>query len=85
MRGGGYVGDKTAQPWSGTSMATPHVSGVAALMIAYAKSKNVKISPADVKACLEKTAVHLGTQGKNNEYGSGRIDAAKAVQCAVGN
>jgi serine protease AprX len=85
MRGGGYVGDQTAEPWSGTSMATPHVSGVAALMIAYAKSKNMKISPADVKACLEKTAVHLGTQGKNNEYGSGRIDAVKAVQCAAGN
>ena len=59
----------------GTSMATPHVSGAAALILqAYPD-----MSPLEVKQLLESTAVDLGTSGKDNTYGSGRIDVLKAI------
>lgn len=60
---------------SGTSMATPHVSGTAALML----EKNPALRPSEIKQILESTAVDLGPAGKDNEYGSGRIDAYEAV------
>ena len=67
--GGGY------EAWSGTSMATPHVSGTAALIL----EKNPSMNPSDVKQRLESTALDLGSTGKDNDYGSGRIDAYDAV------
>ncbi|MBI2559480.1 S8 family serine peptidase [Candidatus Woesearchaeota archaeon] len=60
--------------FQGTSMATPHVSGVAALLIA-----NGKNNPADVREALEKTAEDKGTPGKDSEYGYGIIDAKAAL------
>lgn len=59
----------------GTSMSTPHVSGVIALML----EKNPSLKPAQIKQILESTAVDLGQPGKDNVYGAGRIDAYKAV------
>ncbi len=66
--------------WSGTSMATPCVAGVMALM----KSKDPNIAPAQISEILEMTALHLGTIGKNNSYGSGRVDAFEAVNEVFG-
>ena len=60
---------------SGTSMATPAVAGLMALML----SKNPGLLPEDVNQILEETAIHMGPAGKNNTYGSGRIDALAAV------
>ena len=67
---------------SGTSMAAPHVSGVAALVL----EKNSKLTPADVKKRLEQTAECLGSLGscstngtKNWLQGWGLVDACKAV------
>lgn len=60
--------------FQGTSMATPHVSGVAALLIA-----NGKNNPADVREALEKTAEDKGVPGKDSEYGYGIIDAKAAL------
>ncbi|WP_052712666.1 MULTISPECIES: S8 family serine peptidase [Methanosarcina] len=60
---------------TGTSMATPHVSGAAALIL----QKNPTMTPAEVKKALEGAAVDLGSAGKDNDYGSGRIDAYSAV------
>ena len=60
---------------SGTSMATPHVSGTVALML----EKNPALKPSEIKQILENTAVDLGSTGKDNDYGSGRINAYKAV------
>lgn len=65
--GGWYSGDT----WSGTSMACPHVAGLAALML----EKNPSLSPAGVDSLLELNAIDLGAVGKDNSYGSGRIDA----------
>jgi len=67
----GYSGNT----WSGTSMATPHVAGLAALML----EKNPSLSPAGLDSILEQTAVELGVAGKDNQFGSGRIDAVAAV------
>ncbi|GAB4568008.1 MAG: hypothetical protein Kow0047_20570 [Anaerolineae bacterium] len=60
---------------SGTSMATPHVSGVAALIL----SLNPFLSPAEVRAILESTADDLGAGGWDPQYGYGRVNAAAAV------
>jgi len=66
-----YSGDT----WSGTSMATPLVAGVAALML----EKNPTLSPAGVDSILEMTARDLGPVGKDVTFGAGIIDAFAAV------
>ncbi|NNB89183.1 S8 family serine peptidase [Corallococcus exiguus] len=64
---------------SGTSMATPHVSGVAALVF----SARPDLSAAHVRAVLEKTAKDdKTTPGKDEKYGYGLVQAAKAVELA---
>ncbi len=60
---------------SGTSMATPHVAGAVALMV----SANPGLTHDDIKQILEDTAIDLGDPGKDNVYGSGRVDAYEAV------
>ena len=60
---------------AGTSMATPCVAGVMALML----EKNPELTPADLCRIIETTAVKLSDK-KNNETGSGCIDALAAVQ-----
>ena len=58
---------------TGTSMAVPHVAGVAALML----SVNNTLPPATVSTILTATAVNIGFTP--NEMGSGRVDALAAV------
>lgn len=66
--------------WSGTSMATPHVAGTAALCL----SVNAELKPADVKRLLETTATDLGTAGRDDYFGAGRVNASRAVRAAGG-
>ncbi|HQQ93633.1 MAG TPA: S8 family serine peptidase [Bacteroidia bacterium] len=69
---------------SGTSMATPLVSGLAALML----SKCSWMSSTDVLNCISSTAVNIYTLGANSSYsvgnqlGAGRIEAFQAMTCA---
>jgi serine protease len=65
--------------FDGTSMATPHVSGVVALI----KAANRALTPAQVKAILQKTAQTL-SPNTNNEYGAGMVNAEAAVKAAKG-
>lgn len=63
--------------WSaGTSMAAPHASGVAALIIG---KHGGSMDPAKVEAELRKTSLDLGKPGKDDVFGHGRVDAASAV------
>ncbi len=61
--------------FQGTSMASPHVAAIAALV----ESKGVK-DPDDVKAVLQKSAMK---KGPANKYGAGVVDAAAAVKLAA--
>ncbi len=67
----GYSGDT----WSGTSMSCPHAAGLAALLL----EKNPSLSPAGIDSIMEQNAVELGIIGKDNTFGSGRINALAAV------
>ena len=66
----------------GTSMASPHVAAVFALM----KGVNRQLSPQDVDALLAqgKLTTDIGEVGQDKLYGMGLIDAYKAVQAASG-
>jgi len=67
---------------SGTSMATPHVAGVAALL----KSINPSLSPGEIKELLQSTAMKTGIDGVEYNplmYGSGHVDALAAAQAIV--
>lgn len=61
---------------SGTSMATPVVAGVAALVW----SANPSLTNAQIEERLYETADDLGPAGKDIFYGYGRINASKAVK-----
>ena len=60
---------------TGTSMATPHVSGLAALVM----SQQGAIGPSAIKSILQGTADDLGLSGVDPFYGKGRINAARAL------
>ena len=62
----------------GTSMATPHVSAAAALVIATGAA-GPHPSPTAVTARLERTARNLGAPGYDPDYGWGLLDAGAAT------
>ncbi|WP_431283643.1 S8 family serine peptidase [Humitalea sp. 24SJ18S-53] len=63
--------------FDGTSMATPFVTGLAALMW----SRHPAFSNTKIKDCLKSSAKKLGAGSFNNAWGHGRIDAEKALRC----
>ena len=66
--------------FQGTSMAAPHVAGLAALVI----SKGNASSTADVRNAIESTTKDLGVSGKDTTYGWGLIDAPAALSWTPG-
>lgn len=66
--------------YSGTSMATPFIAGVAALLL----EANPYLSVDDVKDALYSTAQDWGVPGKDVDYGSGRVNAYRAIQRVMG-
>jgi len=86
-----YINDKTVdgtspqdyhyayERLSGTSMATPYVAGVSALLL----QSNKDLTPADVKSILMNTADPLSKSYSVFEVGSGRVDAYEAIHSNV--
>ncbi|WP_428312042.1 S8 family serine peptidase [Hydrocarboniphaga sp.] len=67
--------ENTYDYYNGTSMATPHVSAAAAVLL----SANPSYTAAQVRSALESTALDLGTPGVDNAYGHGEIQMKKAL------
>ncbi|HUP59461.1 MAG TPA: S8 family serine peptidase [Thermoanaerobaculia bacterium] len=68
------------EAWDGTSMATPHVSGVASLVWSNFPTK----SNADIRNALEATAQDLGAAGRDDYYGWGLVQARAAYDLLAG-
>ena len=66
--------------FSGTSMATPFVAGVAALML----DADPSLTPAALKSKLMSTAQDWRSTGADSETGSGRVQAYNAIKSAGG-
>jgi serine protease len=66
--------------YDGTSMATPHVSGVAALVWSHYTNK----TNAEIRDALQKSAEDKGTAGKDNSYGHGIVRAKAAYDYLKG-
>jgi serine protease len=69
------VPDSGYEAWDGTSMATPHVSGVAALVWSCYPTKTNQ----QIRSALDATALDEGTPGRDNAYGYGIVQARAAV------
>jgi subtilisin family serine protease/PKD repeat protein len=79
--------------WQGTSMASPHVVGAAALVMespetiardanndgTYETNGDGVWTAEEVRLLLQATAEDLGTSGKDNQYGYGLVAADEAV------
>ncbi len=68
---------------SGTSMASPHVAGSAALVLSVPEKCDLNgddiCSPLEVKQRLEQTAEDLGEFGQDSLYGAGLVSAYRVV------
>lgn len=70
VNGGGY------SSYSGTSMATPHVSAVIFALQINFPSKTV----AEIRSAVETSAIDLGDAGRDNSFGHGKIQYLAAAQ-----
>lgn len=75
----GYTSTSAYMNWSGTSMATPHVAGAAALLLSYDPTLTVD----ELRAALEGTGADLNdSQWQNNDIK--RLDIGAALALVVG-
>lgn len=70
--------DSSYALFTGTSMAVPHVSGLAALLA----TVNPTLTAAGLRQVIDSSAVDLGEPGLDPVFGYGRIDVARAVAAA---
>jgi serine protease len=68
------------EAWDGTSMATPHVAGVAALLW----SANPAWTNVQIRDAMGRTALDLGEPGRDIAYGYGLVQAWDALQYLLG-
>jgi len=72
-------GTPTYSQLEGTSMASPQVAGVVALVLSVAP----QLSASDVKDLLKNTATDLGPAGFDNDYGWGIVNADAAITAVM--
>ena len=65
---------------SGTSMATPHVAGVAALLMSFKPSA----SATEIQQAMLDSAFDLGTSGRDDSFGFGLVQALAAAEVLNG-
>ncbi len=75
------VGASDYEYLAGTSMATPHVAGVAALV----RSTNPELTAVQVKEIIKSTVVAAPVDNSDHKYGKGIVNAFKAVEEALQN
>ncbi len=74
LRGGCTAGPSFITAKAGTSMASPHVTGLAALLV-----EDFGRSPRRIKSQIQRSADDLGPRGTDPFYGRGRINVAEAL------
>jgi subtilisin family serine protease len=74
------VPDSGYEAWDGTSMATPHVSAVAALIWSCHPTKTNQ----QIRNALTNTALDKGAPGRDNSYGFGIVRAKNALLTGLG-
>ena len=87
VKGGGYAGGG----WSGTSMASPHVVGLVALMLSANPEligqpdlvKQILEESSDSKTVSQSCGGVSGSEIPNNTFGYGIINAVKAVEASL--
>lgn len=72
--------DDSYRSLSGTSMSTPHVSGVAALVWSHYPGKSAQ----EIRLALEQSAEDLGAPGLDNSFGNGLVSADRAFKLLDG-
>ena len=78
---GGFPACPPSCAFFGTSAASPHTAGVAALLL----SANPSLSPAEIQAALTNGAVDIGPSGFDDASGFGRLDAVAASDAIAQN
>jgi hypothetical protein len=76
LRTGGFHPTSLRTLAGGTSMAAPHASGVAALIVG---KHGGEMSPNEVEKILKESAEDLGKPGNDDIFGTGRVNASRAV------
>jgi subtilisin family serine protease len=71
------IPDSGYESWQGTSMATPHVSAVAALLWS---SNPHRWTNVQIREAMDATALDLGEPGRDRAYGFGLVQAAAALE-----
>ncbi len=78
MGNAGYGSGNYVNTFNGTSSATPHVAGLMALVLAV----DPELRSWEVEDIIKLTARDLGTAGRDQHHGFGRIDARAALEAA---
>jgi subtilisin family serine protease len=85
INGDGQLDGECYKYGSGTSMASPHVAGVAALLISsgLVSDTNENGIGDEVRSLMQSTAIDLGASGRDNKYGFGLVNVSRALSAVT--